>query len=106
MQTELLNKYLTVLKNHFKNNLLKVFLYGSVARGEEKDDSDIDILVILKEKSAPEKESLAFLTYDFNNEYDSTIEAIAESETDFKYWKDSHPFYNNFKVEGKLLYAA
>lgn len=37
------------LKRHFGNHLISVVLYGSTAIGEERPDSDIDLLIVLKE---------------------------------------------------------
>ncbi|MFN3967254.1 MAG: nucleotidyltransferase domain-containing protein, partial [Endomicrobiia bacterium] len=36
------------LRKLYGDNLSKVILYGSKARGDATDDSDIDILVVLK----------------------------------------------------------
>jgi len=45
MTTETIQK---VIANYFKNQpVLKAWLFGSFARGEERPDSDVDILVVL-----------------------------------------------------------
>jgi len=48
-------KILRELKRHFlriygKSNVEKVILYGSRARGDARDDSDIDVLVVMKQE--------------------------------------------------------
>lgn len=35
-----------LLKSQFKKEIVKVILFGSVARGEAREDSDIDLLII------------------------------------------------------------
>ncbi|MGC8596549.1 MAG: nucleotidyltransferase domain-containing protein [Thermocladium sp.] len=45
----LLNKLLNLLLNHFKDKLYSVVVYGSVARGDNRKDSDIDLLIIVKD---------------------------------------------------------
>lgn len=43
---KLIEEYCSAIKNHFRDRLISICLFGSVARGEAKADSDIDILVI------------------------------------------------------------
>jgi hypothetical protein len=49
---------------HQGDNLLKIILYGSVARGEANEDSDIDVLIILKECPLIIKEEIWDLSSD------------------------------------------
>ncbi|GFO96795.1 DNA polymerase subunit beta [groundwater metagenome] len=43
---ELIMEYCSAIKNHFRDKLVSICLFGSVARGEAKPDSDIDILIV------------------------------------------------------------
>lgn len=45
---ELAREYSVELQNHFKENLLAVVLFGSVARNEAQETSDIDLLLVFK----------------------------------------------------------
>ncbi len=49
---EILTKFKQLLLERFGDNLVSLVLYGSVARGAAKTESDIDLLIILKD--APE----------------------------------------------------
>ncbi len=42
----LIEEYCSAIKNHFSDRLISICLFGSVARGEAKPDSDIDILIV------------------------------------------------------------
>jgi predicted nucleotidyltransferase len=44
----LLNDFIEILKESFKDNLLSVVLYGSVAKGTSRKESDIDLCLIFK----------------------------------------------------------
>ncbi len=47
---EVLNKVLDVLRSaHEVTSIADVILYGSCARGEENDNSDIDLFIVLKD---------------------------------------------------------
>jgi len=45
---KLIEEYCSGIKNHFQGRLISICLFGSVARGEAKPDSDIDILIVVK----------------------------------------------------------
>ncbi|MCX5712099.1 MAG: nucleotidyltransferase domain-containing protein, partial [Candidatus Omnitrophica bacterium] len=45
----------TVLTNIPKNLVMKVILFGSIAKGDEKTDSDIDIFFLVKDAKDKEK---------------------------------------------------
>lgn len=53
MEQKQLHRILRVLQKELKDTLgervEKVILYGSQARGDARDDSDIDVLVVLKD---------------------------------------------------------
>jgi hypothetical protein len=44
---QLLERFLALLQEHFGDRLISLVLYGSVARGEAGEESDIDLLLIL-----------------------------------------------------------
>jgi nucleotidyltransferase len=44
----LLNNTLKIMKEEFKDDLISVVVYGSVARGDNRNDSDVDLLIIMK----------------------------------------------------------
>jgi predicted nucleotidyltransferase len=44
---QVLERFLALLEEHFGDRLISLVLYGSVARGEAREESDIDLLLIL-----------------------------------------------------------
>ena len=45
----LLEKLTKLLQEEFQDRLVSVVLYGSVARGDNRKDSDIDLLLVIKD---------------------------------------------------------
>lgn len=44
----LLKDFIQILKKRFKEDIISVVLFGSVARGNAKKESDIDLCLIIK----------------------------------------------------------
>ncbi|MCD4799356.1 MAG: nucleotidyltransferase domain-containing protein, partial [Methanosarcinales archaeon] len=42
-------QYANLLQSVLGNNLVSVFLFGSVVRGEDTEDSDIDVMAVVIE---------------------------------------------------------
>ncbi|BBG26356.1 nucleotidyltransferase domain-containing protein [Sulfuracidifex tepidarius] len=43
----LLNTIVEIMKEEFKDDLISIVLYGSVSRGDNRNDSDVDLLIIM-----------------------------------------------------------
>ncbi len=89
------------------NNVLSIILYGSVARGEESEESDVDIAIILSQKLSPEMEDLLSDTIvDMNLKYDKVYSVVDIQKDDYEKWRSYIPFYGNVEKEGKVLWKA
>ena len=102
-----LEKYFTKrIEEYFGQSLIKVLLYGSYARGDNKENSDIDIMILttLSDKEITEIENDIYdIAYDFLMDYGVDISVIIKNEDIFKYWLGTLPFYNNVEKEGVVL---
>ena len=45
---DLLNLYIDMVKKHFKDRLISIAVFGSIVRGEAESNSDIDMLIVIK----------------------------------------------------------
>jgi len=91
-----------------KNDLTKVIMYGSYARGDNNDNSDIDIMILttLTEEEIEKVETSIFdLAFDFQMEYGIDISVIIKNEEHFNHWLGALPFYDNVKKEGVVLHG-
>ncbi|MGB8453622.1 MAG: nucleotidyltransferase domain-containing protein [Anaerocolumna sp.] len=101
------NELIEGLKNIFHNRLVSIILYGSVARGTDTDESDIDIAIILKDTkvhSLPDK--LVDFTLDLDLKYNKVFSVIDIDYDEFLKWENVLPFYKNVKKDGVILWKA
>ena len=88
-------------------NLVQIVLYGSVARGENTLESDVDVAIIIKkEMSQAEYDKLLDVTVDLDLSYDRVFSMIDIVYDKFVQWGDVSPFYKNVKKDGIVLWAA
>ena len=88
------------------DSLTKVILYGSFARGDYTDNSDIDIMILttLSDKEIEKVEDTIFnVAFEFQMEYFVDISVVIKNEEQFNYWLGALPFYDNVKKEGIVL---
>ena len=97
------------LRRILGDKLTKIIVYGSYARGDFRENSDIDIMILVDMSDIELKsygEQLSYMTYDFNLDHDIDIKPIAKSEEIFNKWVVNYPFYSNIHKEGVILYGA
>lgn len=105
----LLQKYVRGINHILQEKLYAVILYGSYARGDYREDSDIDIMILVnmtEEGIQKIREEVSYFTYDFNMEYDLELMPIIKSIGHYNYWKGVYPFYQNIDKEGVKLYVS
>lgn len=104
-----LSEYTQGICKIYGNYLKSVILYGSCARGDNRKDSDIDIMILValtEEQIQMSREKVSIYTYDFNMENDMGIMPAIKDVQHFLYWSKVHPFYQNIQKEGVELYAS
>lgn len=87
----------------FGDALVKVFLYGSYARGDYHEWSDVDIMVLVncdQQTLRRRERELWRYSSDLCMEYDVVLSVIVNSYVQFENWKNTLPFYANISSEG------
>lgn len=103
---EIMLDFASGIKRILGSSLTKVILYGSYARGDYSENSDIDIMVLttLTDIEIEQVEHQIFdLAFDFQMDYGVDISVVVKNEEHFNYWLGALPFYNNVQKEGVVL---
>ena len=105
---ELLQKVAEHSKEVFGDKLKSVILYGSYARGDYDEESDIDVMIMVDlppEELARYREIVIDYCVDLNIEHLVVIMPKLQSLSLFEQWKNALPFYQNVIKEGVRVYG-
>jgi predicted nucleotidyltransferase len=82
-----------------------LILYGSYARGDSRDDSDLDLLVLVdKDKiTRSDQKRIKYPLYDIEFDTGTIISPLIFSKKDWEMRHKKTPFYENVSREGKVL---
>lgn len=90
----------TGLKQIYGAKTPRIVLYGSYARGEAHEHSDVDVLLLFSEpvQPGPEIRRLSYLSAELNLRYQLLVSLQPVSEEQF--YSASGPFWTNVRREG------
>ena len=98
----------SILKNILKNNLIKIVLFGSYARGDYDQFSDIDIFVLVQNKKNELNKILNLICeklFDIDIKYNVTINPLIENLEVYNKYKDCSLLFENIEKDGVILYG-
>ena len=91
------------MRNIFKDDFRMIRLYGSYARGDYNQNSDIDVMVLV---NTPVNKINAFYdqvsdcAFEYLMKYKVDISPVIKNIDHFNYWKNDLPYYYNVEQEG------
>ncbi len=103
---EIFYKLIPQLHKIYGQQLEQVILYGSVARGMDVAESDIDVAVIVDGYTKEQHDEMIEVLVDLELEYDKVISVVLIDYTDYNKWKNVLPFYKNVQKDGITLWKA
>ena len=87
------------------DNTAEVILYGSRARGDNKRDSDWDVMILLKQKNVDKKIEQTFRHHllDIELEIGVPVSVFVYSKSDWEGKYSITPLFRSIKKEGILI---
>jgi len=104
----ILNFFTDNVKTALGDKLTDIILYGSYARGNGNEESDIDVMVLI---DAPHKDTESYVPSVLDAaikagwNYGAFISANVASGEHFKRYRDTMPYFKNIAEEGVNLLA-
>lgn len=108
IQEKAIQESTKVLKRILKNNLIKIVLYGSYARGDFNKFSDIDLFVLVNNKKDELNKILSLISeklFELDLKYNVTINPLIENLQVFNKYKDCSLLFENIEKDGVVLYG-
>lgn len=106
--SDIIEEFIQGVNKILGNRVKKIILYGSYARGDYNDSSDIDIMILTDLKDDElYKYSVKIWDYaydiEYENNFDIHISPVIKNIDKFNYWLEALPFYMNVQKEGVVL---
>ncbi|HKM20690.1 MAG TPA: nucleotidyltransferase domain-containing protein [Lachnospiraceae bacterium] len=97
-----------IYKEYYGEQLDKIYLYGSYARGDYDAESDIDIVAIVKESREEAEKQLKKVwdeSFEIAYDYDVIISPTVIPYEEFEKMKEVLPYYRSIWREGVEISA-
>jgi predicted nucleotidyltransferase len=100
-----LERFGETVRDRLGEYIVKMSVFGSKVRGDFSETSDIDVFIIVKERSLLVMDQIAEITSDLNIEFDLTIAPVVFSENEYNMNANimASPFSLAVREEGLLL---
>ena len=102
----IINEYISEIKKILGADLKRAVIYGSYARGEYEEESDIDIALFTLKK--PEEfylliNKISELTFEYNVKYEIILSPVFQNIIDYNRMLRVVPYYQSIQKEGILI---
>jgi len=105
-QNKAIEEYKKLLKKLYGTVVLKAVVFGSVSRGENNKDSDVDILIVISDKYAKLKDEIGMSAYEIALKNNVVFSPIVMDESTYEWYRiNKDPFYKNIRRDGIELWT-
>ncbi len=101
-----IDSFIRKLRSHWLDQIINVKLFGSCARGDNTEYSDIDLLVIVKQKDWNTWFAIQKLASEISLKYDLLLSTFIMSGEHVEYLNQKNsPFIRQVHEQGKELWV-
>lgn len=96
---------ISIMTRLYEDRLSKIILFGSCARGDFHEESDVDYLIVLKEENVSsfiEAKYVSPLTSNYHSETGIPVTSIVVAEKQLL--ESTRPFFKEVRKDQKLVY--
>lgn len=96
------------IRKLLKGDIYKIVLYGSCARGDFNNESDIDMMIIMnckREEVCRYRKQVSKVASRIGLKNDIEVSLLLRDRDTFEQGEDILPFYKNIQREGVALYG-
>jgi predicted nucleotidyltransferase len=103
---DIINAFARDMRQVFGDKLERVIVYGSYARGDYTENSDVDVMILV---NIPNEEITGYLdvvsdcAFEYMMKYGVDISPVINNEEHFEYWVDNLPYFRNVRNEGVIV---
>lgn len=100
---EVMQEFAAEARKVYGSRLYAVILYGSCARGDFAEDSDIDVMVLLdvaEEELGTERNQIIDIANRLDWDYDVVLAPVLQNYKTYEHYLPVSVFYQNIQKEG------
>ncbi|MDR0947983.1 MAG: nucleotidyltransferase domain-containing protein [Lachnospiraceae bacterium] len=104
----ILPQMVQIYRSVYGDQIVRILLYGSYARGDYQADSDIDIVAIVQGERSDLQERLKSIwdaSSELELEYDTILSPTVIPYDEYEKYKSCLPYYKNIESEGVEIVA-
>ena len=112
MRNDDIERVIDILKEQIplsmKAHVKKIYIYGSCARGDFTEDSDIDVAILTdcdRIEAKKYDESLMNIVTDIAMKTDTIVEYVCIPENEFYQKKSWYAYFRDIESEGRVIYG-
>ena len=101
--TDIMQQFASSLRKLLGNTLDSVIVYGSYAREDYSELSDVDVMILVtlsEEKIKKISDEISDMAFEYLMKFGVDISPVITNIDHFNYWVDNLPYYRNVRDEG------